>query len=349
MPKRGSRRPRSRTRKAGFRVFRLVGPQRGSSYAPAALAVDVGEVSSPIRTWDDIARLMPEGAVTRTLRRLDSGRSQLLIVRYWRQSQSAALALRIYPGTGGTPAIRRMEAASSSRQTRSLRAEGTFDRLQATHVGVVGIGAVGSFTADLLARSGVGRLTLIDAERLRPGNIVRHLASDEAVGQLKVDAVKNRILGVGLHASSDIEVSTESLQTPEEAETLLDRCDVILDATANASASNLLAFVAETNQRPLVSCALMRGGALVRIDRWPLADGEHHLPPVAGASEEGWSREGGCGDPVSPSTPTSVIQAATLASTCVVDHLTDRTLPPSILFVVIAQPDPPYDSLGFVT
>ena len=55
----------------------------------------------------------------------------------------------------------------------------------------MGCGAIGSFAADLLFRAGVRQLTLCDGERLRPGNIVRHLAGAEQVGRAKTLAVLN--------------------------------------------------------------------------------------------------------------------------------------------------------------
>ena len=63
------------------------------------------------------------------------------------------------------------------------------------HVAVVGIGGVGSWAAEALARSGVGRITLVDFDQVAESNINRQIhAVAASVGQAKVDAMRDRIL-----------------------------------------------------------------------------------------------------------------------------------------------------------
>ncbi|GAA4344872.1 tRNA threonylcarbamoyladenosine dehydratase [Variovorax defluvii] len=67
-------------------------------------------------------------------------------------------------------------------------------RIRAAHVLVAGIGGVGSWTVEALARSGVGRLTLIDMDHIAESNINRQIhALDTTVGQAKVEAMRERI------------------------------------------------------------------------------------------------------------------------------------------------------------
>src|SRR5215218_3327632 len=67
-------------------------------------------------------------------------------------------------------------------------------RVRNAHVIVVGIGGVGSWTAEALARSGVGRLTLIDLDHVAESNINRQVhALDSTLGQAKVLAMRERI------------------------------------------------------------------------------------------------------------------------------------------------------------
>lgn len=69
--------------------------------------------------------------------------------------------------------------------------------LAASHVAVVGLGGVGSWAAEALARSGVGTLTLIDYDDICLSNINRQLpATQEQVGKLKIDVLKNRFLSI---------------------------------------------------------------------------------------------------------------------------------------------------------
>jgi len=67
-------------------------------------------------------------------------------------------------------------------------------RIRNAHVLVVGIGGVGSWAVEALARSGVGRLTLIDLDHVSESNINRQIhALDSTVGQAKVEAMRERI------------------------------------------------------------------------------------------------------------------------------------------------------------
>jgi tRNA A37 threonylcarbamoyladenosine dehydratase len=66
--------------------------------------------------------------------------------------------------------------------------------IRSAHVLVVGIGGVGSWAVEALARSGVGRLTLIDLDHIAESNINRQIhALDATVGQAKVEAMRERI------------------------------------------------------------------------------------------------------------------------------------------------------------
>lgn len=77
-----------------------------------------------------------------------------------------------------------------------LYGEGSVQRLSATHVCIVGIGGVGSWAAEALARSGVGRLTLIDADEVCVSNSNRQLhALDGEFGKPKVAVIARREVG----------------------------------------------------------------------------------------------------------------------------------------------------------
>ena len=70
---------------------------------------------------------------------------------------------------------------------------------QRSHVVVIGVGGVGSWTVESLARSGIGQLTLIDMDHLSESNINRQLpALDSTLGQAKVQALKNRITEINV-------------------------------------------------------------------------------------------------------------------------------------------------------
>jgi tRNA threonylcarbamoyladenosine dehydratase len=109
-----------------------------------------------------------------------------------------------------------------------LYGEGALDRLAGAHVCVVGIGGVGSWAVEALARSGVGRLTLIDLDHVVESNLNRQIhALEDTLGQAKVLAMKDRIAGI----SPGCEVTTiEEFVTTENVGTLLPACDCLIDA-----------------------------------------------------------------------------------------------------------------------
>jgi tRNA A37 threonylcarbamoyladenosine dehydratase len=94
----------------------------------------------------------------------------------------------------------------SHRLDRTARLLGTaaMDRLAAAHVVVLGVGGVGSFAAEALVRAGVGRVTLVDGERVDETNANRQLhALDGAFGELKVADMAARLARVNPAAQVD--------------------------------------------------------------------------------------------------------------------------------------------------
>ena len=75
------------------------------------------------------------------------------------------------------------------------------ERTQATKVIIFGVGGVGSWCAESLVRSGISKLTIVDSDRVCITNINRQLmATTKTVGQVKVDALKNRLLEINPNA-----------------------------------------------------------------------------------------------------------------------------------------------------
>ena len=78
-----------------------------------------------------------------------------------------------------------------------LFGETQFNRFQSSHVCIVGIGGVGSWVAESMARHGVGKITLIDMDHIAESNINRQIhALDSTTGASKVRAMKDRILDI---------------------------------------------------------------------------------------------------------------------------------------------------------
>ena len=81
------------------------------------------------------------------------------------------------------------EAARTDQEVLRLRAGTDAPALTDRTVALFGVGAVGSHVADLLARSGLGRLAIYDRQIIRPGDVVRHAAGGLRIGDSKVDAM----------------------------------------------------------------------------------------------------------------------------------------------------------------
>lgn len=104
-------------------------------------------------------------------------------------------------------------------------------RIRAAHVVVVGIGGVGSWTAEALARSGVGQLTLVDLDHIAESNINRQVhALESTLGQAKVQAMRERIAQINpdcqVHCVEEFVDPQNWLQlVPEQVDGVIDACD----------------------------------------------------------------------------------------------------------------------------
>ena len=79
----------------------------------------------------------------------------------------------------------------------SNTAEDIYNNLSSSHVMIIGLGGVGSWAVEALARSGIGKLTLVDADDICVSNINRQLmAVRSTIGEMKADSLKSRILDI---------------------------------------------------------------------------------------------------------------------------------------------------------
>jgi hypothetical protein len=148
-------------------------------------------------------------------------------------------------------------------------------RIQKAHIAVIGIGGVGSWAAEALARSGVNRLTLIDMDHISESNINRQLhALVSTLGQAKVSAMKDRIHLI----NPDCEVqAVDEFLTPENISSLLhDGLDLVIDATDQVSAKVAMAVHAMQTGKPLVMAGAAGGKKLAHlVDMADLSDVTH--------------------------------------------------------------------------
>lgn len=114
-------------------------------------------------------------------------------------------------------------------------------RIRAAHVAVVGVGGVGSWAVEALARSGVGRLTLIDLDHVAESNINRQIhALDATLGQAKVLAMRERIAQINpecqvLCIEEFVEPGNWPALLPAGVDAVIDACDQVRAKTAMAA------------------------------------------------------------------------------------------------------------------
>ena len=116
-----------------------------------------------------------------------------------------------------------------------------------------GLGGVGSYTAEALARAGIGRLTIVDNDVVSVTNLNRQLcALHSTVGKPKVEVVKERILDI----NPDCKVTAlQKFYLPENADEFnLESYDYIADAIDTVSAKIDLAVRAQKYSIPMISC-----------------------------------------------------------------------------------------------
>ena len=138
-------------------------------------------------------------------------------------------------------------------RTAMLLGEEAVDRLQRARVAVFGIGGVGGYTVEALARAGVGQIDLIDSDTVSRSNINRQiLATHSTVGLPKVEAGRNRILDI----NPDCEVRCHQVfYTPETADSFdFKDYDYIVDAIDTVTGKLALVERATAVGTPIISC-----------------------------------------------------------------------------------------------
>ena len=129
------------------------------------------------------------------------------------------------------------------RRAELLLGDEAMDRIGEKRVIIFGVGGVGSWCAESLVRSGIKHLTIVDSDRVCITNINRQLmATTKTVGQVKVDALKERLLTI--NPSAEI-TALQQIFTAETAESFqLDTYDYIIDAIDSLKDKALLILMA---------------------------------------------------------------------------------------------------------
>lgn len=154
-------------------------------------------------------------------------------------------------------------------RTEILIGKTALEKLSEGTVIIFGIGGVGSYTAEALARTGVGHLILVDYDEICLTNINRQLhALYSTVGQAKVNVMKKRILDI--NPKANVEVVKEFFSA-ENAETFLGRkLDYVVDAIDTVSGKVTLAKECLRRGIPLISS--MGAGNRLSAENYKITD-----------------------------------------------------------------------------
>ena len=159
---------------------------------------------------------------------------------------------------------------------RRLYGVSAYERVRQLRIAVVGVGGVGSWTAEALARSGVASLTLIDMDHVAESNINRQIhAAEPTLGQAKIEAMRERIHA--FHPTCKVD-AVDDFVTPDNWPALLQgrRPDALIDACDNVRAKTALAAWAQAEGVACITVGAAGGkqkAELVQVD--DLADVTH--------------------------------------------------------------------------
>ena len=137
-------------------------------------------------------------------------------------------------------------------RTELIFGKAAMDRLSSSKVAVFGIGGVGGYTVEALARSGIGTLDLFDDDKVCITNINRQIfATRKTVGRYKVDAAKERILEI----DPNVKVNTfRVFYSPESADQVdLSVYDYVVDAVDTVTAKIELVMRCKAANTPIIS------------------------------------------------------------------------------------------------
>jgi tRNA A37 threonylcarbamoyladenosine dehydratase len=148
--------------------------------------------------------------------------------------------------------------------------------IRGAHVAVIGLGGVGSWSAEALARSGVGALTLVDLDHIAESNINRQVhALDATVGQAKVLAMQERIAQI--HPLCRVHAVEEFVEPANWPQLLPPGVDAVIDACDQVQAKVAMsAWALQTRAWAFISCGAAGGKRLAhRVDIDDLSQTTH--------------------------------------------------------------------------
>lgn len=175
-------------------------------------------------------------------------------------------------------------------RTELLLGKEKLKKLHESKVTVIGLGAVGGYAVEALARSGVGNLRIVDFDVIKPSNINRHLwALTSTLGRKKVEVARERIYDI--HPGCKVE-ALELFADNETLKVILDnKPDLVIDAIDSLNPKVQVLAACHRKKIPLISSM----GAALRTDPFCISTGdlfEIKGCPLAGRIRKRLRKEG---------------------------------------------------------
>ncbi len=138
-------------------------------------------------------------------------------------------------------------------RTESLIGPENLKKLKKSHIAIFGIGGVGGYVAEALARSGIGTLDIIDNDSVSLSNINRQIiATHSSIGRFKTEVMKEHILDINPNATVN---THNTFYLPKNSKEFnLSSYDYIIDAVDTVTAKIELITKAQEANTPIISC-----------------------------------------------------------------------------------------------
>ena len=138
-------------------------------------------------------------------------------------------------------------------RTELLLGTDAIDKIKKSHIAIFGIGGVGGYAAEALARSGIGEFDLIDSDTVALSNLNRQIiALHSTINRPKVDVMKERILDINPSAKVN---AIKCFYLPENKDDFdFSKYDYVIDAVDTVTAKLLIITQAKSAGVPVISC-----------------------------------------------------------------------------------------------
>lgn len=313
-------------------------------------------IAHPPRSLEELKSFLTENQRKRLDKDLRDRPLLMFMLLWHNQAGLVGTTLVATPPQAGERTYHLVALRPKGTKALLLRAGPDAQLIQEKRIAIIGNGAIGSFVADLLARSGIKVQRPYDYDLLWPANLIRHAAPPGTpAGMPKTWALKENLEQYPW-VQIEIPSGDGTVWTVDRIKTIVESNDLTIDATGHSGVAELVSRVAHSSERPFISVALFRGGAVARVRRQgleedapivqrPYLGGYPEIPPLDEEAEY-VGTETGCLAQVHNAPPTSVVHAAVLAVEVALDFMTGRNEQSDEVIEVVRLGDPPFDRLG---